>query len=250
MSKTLSGKVALVTGGSRGVGAGTARRLAEAGADVAVSYVNSAAKAEAVVEDLRGFGVRAAAFRADQASVAEAVALVDHVAAHFGRLDILVNNAAIAQVGLMDDPDRDEEEFARMLAINVTSVVAATRQAVLHHLGEGSRIILVSSGAADRVPYPGMSDYSASKAALEAYGRGWARDLGPRGITVNSVVLGAIDTDMVFLDEAGREQVVANTPIGRFGRPADVAGAIAFLAGPESAFVTGSRLVIDGGLQI
>ena len=250
MSKNLIGKVALVTGGSRGVGAATARRLAEAGADVAVSYASSAAKANAVVDDLKAVGVRAAAFRADQASVDEAVTLVDDVAAHFGRLDIMVNNAAAYERGTLDDPDRDEAVFARQLVVNLTSVVAATRRAA-RHMGEGSRVILISSDIVDLASFPGGGDYAATKAALETYGRSWARDLGPRGITVNSVVLGLIDTDMVSVPEGdAMDAILGRMAIQRMGTPTEVANVIAFLAGPESSYVTGARFRVDGGLNV
>jgi 3-oxoacyl-[acyl-carrier protein] reductase len=245
MDNGLTGKVALVTGGSRGVGAAIARRLAEGGADVAISYVNSEVKANAVVDDVKALGVRAAAFKANQANADEVVGLVDDVAAHFGRLDILVNNAGVFVAGELVDPDRDEAAIAEQFAVNTFSVATATRTAA-KYLGEGGRIILISSVGADRTAYP-AADYVASKAALEAYGRVWAHEFGPRGITVNIVQLGPIDTDM--LDRAAAEAMVAVLPIRRVGLAAEVGEAVAYLAGPAAGFVTGANLRIDGGLN-
>jgi 3-oxoacyl-[acyl-carrier protein] reductase len=191
----LVGKVALVTGGSRGIGAAIARALTTDGADVAISYVASGAKAEAVVHEIEALGVRAASFEADQADAVQVARLVAAVAERFGRLDILVNNAGVAVAGAMGDPASDVAAFARQYAINVGGVVAAVRAAV-PLMGDGGRIITIGSTAAPHCPVPGLSDYSATKAAVAAYSRGWARDLGPRGITVNTVQPGPIDTDM------------------------------------------------------
>ncbi|MFD9075151.1 SDR family NAD(P)-dependent oxidoreductase [Streptomyces lasiicapitis] len=243
MDNALTGKTALVTGGSRGVGAAIARRLAEAGADVALTYVHSAAKATAVVDDLKQRGIRAAAFQADQARQDEAARIVDEVATHFGRLDVLVHNAASFVTGPLEDPDRDEAAMARQFAVNVTSVATATRAAA-KYLGDGGRIILNSSAAAERTNWP-TGDYAAGKAALEAYGRVWAHEFGPRGITVNTVQLGAIDTDM--LDRDAAEALLPSLPMRRLGRPEEVADAVAYLAGPTAGYVTGTRLRIDGG---
>jgi 3-oxoacyl-[acyl-carrier protein] reductase len=246
MENGLTGKVALVTGGSRGVGAAIARRLAEAGADVAISYVHSAGKADAVVDELKALGVRAAAFQADQADHEQAGRLVDEVAAQFGGLDVLVHNAGVFVTGPLDDPDRDETAMARQFAVNTTAVAAATRVAA-RHLGEGGRIILISSTGADSSAYP-AADYAASKAAMEAYGRVWAHEFGPRGITVNTVQLGPIETDM--LDVEGASAFLPSIPLRRFGRPEEVAEAVAYLAGPAAGFVTGAKLRIDGGLNV
>jgi 3-oxoacyl-[acyl-carrier protein] reductase len=245
MNQDLTGKVALVTGGSRGVGAAIARRLAEAGADVAVSYVSSTDKANAVVDELKALGVRGAAFKTDQANQDEVARLVDDVVAHFGRLDILAHNAGVFVVGELTDPNRDETAMARQFAINTHSVATATRTAA-KHLGEGGRIILISSVAADSTSYP-AADYAASKAALEAYGRVWVHEFGPRGITVNTVQLGPIETDMLDVD--GASTMLPTLPIRRFGRPEEVAEAVAYLAGPAAGYVTGATLRIDGGLN-
>ncbi len=243
MAKPLSGKVALVTGASRGIGAAIARRLADDGADIAISYTASPDKAEAVVADLKSKGVRAEAFKADQADVKAAARLVDDVAAKFGRLDILVNNAGVFVSG-----DAPGEDLDRQFRVNVASVAAAVRAAA-RHLPEGGRIVTIGSNLGALVPFPGLTDYSATKAAVAGYTKGWARDFGPKGVTVNVVQPGPIDTDMNPSDGELADLQRSRTALGRYGRPEEIAAAVAFLAGPEAGFITGAALTVDGGFN-
>lgn len=248
MSKKLEGKVALVTGGSRGIGAAIARSLADEGANVAISYTSSASKAQDLVNELESKGVRAVAFQADQADSKQVEDLVNKVAEHFGGLDILVNNAGVAVTGLIDDSSNNLVELERQFAINVSGVVTAVRTAV-KYLKEGGRIISIGSGLADRSPFPAMSDYSATKAAIAGYTRGWARDLGPKAITVNIVQPGPIDTDMNPADSehsAGQKALIA---LGRYGKAEEIAATVTFLASPGAAFITGTTINVDGGFN-
>jgi 3-oxoacyl-[acyl-carrier protein] reductase len=249
MSKKLSGKVALVTGGSRGIGAAIARALADDGADVAISYAASEDKAKAVVDDLLAKGVRAHAFKADQASTEEVNNLVNAVVQRFGRLDILVNNAGMFTLGEVHVRANNLDEFDRMFAVNVGGVATAVRAAA-PLMGDGGRIISIGSVVGESTPFPGAADYSATKAALLGYTRGWARDLGPKGITVNTVQPGPIDTDMNPAENGDFSQAQkAATALGRYGTADEVAAAVAFLAGPGAGYITGTTLTVDGGFN-
>ncbi|EMD28020.1 3-oxoacyl-ACP reductase family protein [Amycolatopsis azurea] len=241
---TLDGKVALVTGGSRGIGAATAIRLAEDGADIALTYQNNAELAAGVVDKIKALGRRALAVQADSADAAALVSAVETTVAEFGRLDVLVNNAGVGFVGPLDQTSL--EDIDRVLAVNVRGVYVAT-QAAARHLGEGGRVISIGSCVSDRVPGPGMSLYAVSKTALLGLTKGLARELGPRGITVNIVHPGPTDTDMNPADGPYAADQRSLTVSDRYGSPSEVAATVSFLARPESAYVTATTVSVDGG---
>ncbi|MFI5607706.1 SDR family oxidoreductase [Amycolatopsis sp. NPDC051903] len=240
----LDGKVALVTGGSRGIGAATALRLAEEGADVAITYVATTALATEVVEKIKATGRRALAIAADSADAEAARAAVETTVAEFGRLDVLVNNAGVgfvapvAETGLAD--------LDRLLAVNVRGVFLAT-QAAAAHLGDGGRVITIGSCVTDRVPGPGMVLYAMTKSAMVGLTKALARELAPRGVTVNLVHPGPTDTDMNPADGPYAADQKSLTAVGRYGQPGEVAEAVAYLADPAGSYVTAATLSVDGG---
>ncbi|MFF5573610.1 SDR family oxidoreductase [Streptomyces luteogriseus] len=239
---TLDRKVALVTGGSRGIGAATAVRLAREGADVAVTYVNGKEAAEDVVRAVEALGRRGVALRADTGDAAEAAGVVDAAAEALGRLDILVNNAGVGVLGPLDTLSLADVD--RVLDINVRGVFLAS-QAAAARLPEGGRIITIGSCVAQRVPGPGGTLYATSKAALAGLTKALARELGGRGITANLVLPGPIDTDMNPADGPYASGQAAMTALGRFGTAQEVASTVAHLAG--ATYVTGAEFPVDGG---
>lgn len=245
----LNKKVALVTGGSRGIGAAIAKRLAKEGASVAITYTSSPEKAEAVVKEMKALGVKAASFQADQSDPKQIETMVNAVVKQFGHLDILVNNAGILATGTIDDPKRDANAMKKLMEINVQGVAHTVRAAV-KHLKDGARIITIGSAVGERMPFSGMADYTATKAALIGYTKGWARDLGHKNITVNLVEPGPIETDMTK-SEGGlsADELTSALAIPRFGKPEEIAAVAAFLASNESSYMTGSLVTVDGGFS-
>jgi 3-oxoacyl-[acyl-carrier protein] reductase len=253
MSGIFKGKVVLITGGSRGLGAVTAEAFAGHGASVAISYAASADKAEAVVAKLRAKGTRAIAIKADQADLSTAKPLIELVIAEFGKLDILVNNAGIAIQGhSVDDPELDGDRYNRQWQVNVMGTIANTRAAA-PKLTDGGRIIFIGSLLGSYVPFTGVADYAGTKWALAGYAKGIARDLGPRNITVNIVQPGIMPTDMAS-EVAGelpdREAVLDMHPIRRIATLEEVAETVCFLAGPSAGYINGEAVNVAGGLGI
>ncbi|MFF4889436.1 SDR family NAD(P)-dependent oxidoreductase [Micromonospora chersina] len=244
MTGVLDGKVALVTGGSRGIGAAVALRLAREGADVALTYERRADRAAELVEQIKAVGRRALAVAADSADPAAARAAVDRVAGEFGRLDVLVNNAGVFLTGPVTELGTDEIE--RTIAVNVRAPFVFA-QAAVGHLTDGGRIVNIGSNVAERAVFPGLALYSMSKTALLGLTRGLARELGGRGITVNLVNPGPTDTDANPADGPNADAIRGFTALGRYAAPAEIAAVVAFLAGPDGGYVTGATINADGG---
>jgi NAD(P)-dependent dehydrogenase (short-subunit alcohol dehydrogenase family) len=240
----LAGRVALVTGGSRGIGAAVARGLAEDGADVAVTYLRAADRARQTVRHITDLGRRGLAVAVDSADPVALTAAVDEVAATLGGLDILVNNAGVFPFGPVDAVSDADLDHA--LAVNVRAPFVAARAAARHMRGDG-RIITIGSCFAERVPYGGVALYAMTKSALVGMTKGLARDLGRRGITVTVVHPGSTDTDMNPADGDGADAERAFIALGRYADPDEIAGTVRHLAGPGGRYITGTALAVDGG---
>ncbi|MGY0798566.1 SDR family NAD(P)-dependent oxidoreductase [Lysobacter sp. A286] len=240
----LNGKRALVTGGSRGIGAAIALGLAENGADVAFTYQSSAERAEALAKSIEGTGRRATPIQADSADPDAITRAVSEAVSALGGLDILVNSAAIGHNGMI--ADLDVSEYQAVMDVNVRAPVLFAK-AVIPHLSEGGRIVTIGSALGERVPFPGITLYAMSKAALTSFTRGLSRELGPSGITVNLVQPGATNTESNPADGAAADLQRSLTSLGRYGEPREIANAVVFLASPAASVITGAILTADGG---
>ena len=245
MSK-LNKKVALVTGGSRGIGAAIAKRLAADGASIAITYAKDAKAASAVVEAIKHDGGKAIAIQADAANAEAVKAAVEKAVATFGRLDVLVNNAGTAIPKTFEETTL--EEMDRVIDINVRGVFVAT-QAALKQMNDGGRIINIGSAVGERVQVPGLVPYSATKGAVKIFTQALSRELGSRGITVNNVQPGPIDTELNPATGDWSVPQKAATALNRYGRVDEIAAMVAFVAGPESSYITGANLTVDGGMN-
>lgn len=242
----LAGKRALVTGASRGIGAGIALELAARGCDVAITYLRSTDKAAAVVRQIEGQGRRGVAIQADSGDPAAVRRSVEETVRRLGGIDILVNNVGVSRSGPLEEMTL--ATIDEVLNVNARAALLAS-QAAIPHLPAGGRIITTGSCLAERVPYPGLTVYSMSKSALLAFTRGLARDLGPRNITVNLVQPGPIDTDQNPADGDWGEPNRRLTALGRYGEPSDIAQGVAFIASPAAQFMTGSVMTVDAGFN-
>jgi 3-oxoacyl-[acyl-carrier protein] reductase len=246
MPTKLEGKIALVTGGSRGIGAAIAKRLAADGANVAITYAKGADAAASVVKEIEHSGRKAIAIQADAADAKAVKAAVDKTVATFGRLDVLVNNAGTAIPKTFEETTL--EEMDRIIDINIRGVFAATH-AALKHMKDGGRIITIGSAVGERAASPLLVPYSATKGAVKMFTQALSREVGSRGITVNNVRPGPIDTD---LNPASGDWAVpqkAATALDRYGKADEIAAMVAFVAGPESSYITGANLTVDGGMN-
>ena len=246
MNRKLEGKIALITGGSRGIGAAIAKRLATDGAKVAITYTRGADAAASVVKEIERGGGKAIAIQADATDAEAGKAAVEKTVATFGGLDVLVNNAGTAIPKTFEETTL--EEMDRLLNINVRGVFIAT-QAALKHMKRGGRIVMIGSAVGERVLTPGLVPYSATKGAVKIFTQALSREVGGRGITVNNVQPGQIDTD---LNPATGDWAVpqkAATALDRYGHVDEIAAMVAFVAGPESSYITGANLTVDGGMN-
>jgi 3-oxoacyl-[acyl-carrier protein] reductase len=244
MQGKLEGKIALITGGSRGIGAAIAKRLAADGANVAITYTKGADAAASVVKEIERAGGKAIAIQADAADADASKAAVEKTVATFGRLDVLVNNAGTAIPKTFEETTL--EELDRVIDINVRGIFVAT-QAALKHMKSGGRIIMIGSCVGERAMTPGLVPYSATKGAVKMFTQGLSREVGTRGITVNNIQPGPIDTDLNPAAGDWAAPQKANTALDRYGSVDEVAALVAFVAGPESSYITGANLTVDGG---
>src|SRR5881392_3453680 len=246
MTTKLEGKIALITGGSRGIGAAIAKRLAADGAKVAITYTRGADAAASVVKEIAGAGGKAIALQADATDAKAVKAAVEKTVATFGRLDVLVNNAGTAIPKTFEEATL--EEMDRVIDINIRGVFIAT-QAALKHMGDGGRIIMIGSSVGERVLVPGLVPYSATKGAVKIFTQALSREVGSRGITVNNVQPGPIETDLNPATGDWSMPQKAATALNRYGQADEIAAMVAFVAGPDASYITGANLTVDGGMN-